>query len=110
MIDHLGASKNILEPHLISLCKSKILMKDKGNFSEQSKFKFNDKFQNNKTAFILTPSEKKQEDPEESTKRDADLVKERKIRVDASLVRIMKGRKTCDFNTLITDCTKQVIH
>lgn len=22
----------------------------------------------------------------------------------------MKGRKTCDFNTLITDCTKQVIN
>ena len=50
-------------------------MIDNFNFSEQSKFRFNDKFQNNKTAFILTPSENKQEDPEESIKRDADLVK-----------------------------------
>jgi len=110
MMDHLGASKNTIEPHLISLCKSKILMKDKGNFSEQSKFKFNDKFKNDRTVFVLTPSEKKQENPEESIKRDADLVKVRKIRIYASLARIMKGRKTCDFNTLITDCTKQVIH
>lgn len=62
------------------------------------------------TAFTLTPSEKKQEDPEEANKRDADLIKERMIKIDASLVRIMKGRKECDFNTLIADCTKQVQH
>ena len=67
MIDHVGAFKNILEPHLISLCKSKILLKDKGNFTEQSKFKFNERYQNNKTAFTLTVAEKKQEDPAEST-------------------------------------------
>ena len=58
-MDHLGVAKNTIEPHLISLCKAKVLMKDKGAFTEASKFKFNTKFVSPKTAFVLTPSEKK---------------------------------------------------
>jgi len=88
------------------------LVKDKGNFSESSKFKFNEGFASNKAAFTLTPSERKseKEDDSELKRREEDLVKERKIFIDASLVRIMKSRKTYDVNSLIADCTKHVQH
>ena len=77
-----------------------------------SKFKFNEVFSFNKQAFTITVSEKKVEkqDDSEIKKREENLVKERKIFIDASLVRIMKSRKTCEVNTLILDCTKHVQH
>lgn len=101
---------NDLKSHLIPLCKFKILDK----FPKDTEFKSDDYFQVNfsysNNSFkiklpVLCSKQQKSAETDELTKKVDD---DRKLIIDAAIVRIMKSRKRMDHPSLIMETTKHL--
>ena len=99
-----------LKSHLIPLFKFKILDKspNQNDFKPDDVFGVNFSYQNNSIKVkvpTITSNKQKAAESDELTKKVDD---DRKLVIDAAIVRIMKARKRLDHQTLIAETTKHL--
>jgi len=106
-----------LRRHLISLCTSrhKILKKkSKGKaITEDDSFTLNNDYTSNmkrvKIPLVSMKETEKTGDGGKDSNVSKALEEARKLSVEASIVRIMKSRKSLNHNALVAECNKQVL-
>ena len=110
LVENMNITDQDLKSHLIPLCKFKILDK----FPKDTEFKMDDQFQVNlsyqNNSFkiklpVLCSKQQRSAENDELTKKVDD---DRKLIIDAAIVRIMKSRKRLDHASLIVESTKHL--
>ena len=109
-------SDSELNPALIFMCNPKVKLLLKGNmkkpqFEPKETIKLNMVFANNNVRVNLIPVQSKKqtvEKTEESKNDDKEIKMERQNITDATIVRIMKARKTEMHNELLIEVTRQI--
>eukprot|EP01117_Protostelium_nocturnum_P004480 TRINITY_DN1616_c0_g1_i1.p1 TRINITY_DN1616_c0_g1~~TRINITY_DN1616_c0_g1_i1.p1 ORF type:complete len:736 (-),score=230.04 TRINITY_DN1616_c0_g1_i1:109-2316(-) len=103
---------NELKRNLVALTagKAKILEKtgaDAKKVEEEDVFSFNSKFKSKLFKIKVLVVAQKETEPERSETREK-VDEERRHQIEASIVRIMKSRKTMEHSNLISECTQQL--
>lgn len=118
--EKIGISDCEIKECLMKLCNPKtgIMTKEnpkKPTFLPDEKLKLNLKYQTGNIRFNFVPVQTAKQLTEGGgsirsvTEIDAEVAKNRAMIVDAVVVRIMKSRKTCLYNDLLTETIKQIL-
>jgi len=118
--EQIGLSDADIKECLMKLCNPKtgILTKEnpkKPTFLPEEKLTLNMKYQTGNIRFNFIPTQTAKQLTEGGgsirsvTEIDAEVAKNRAMVIDAVVVRIMKARKICLYNDLLTDTIKQII-
>jgi cullin 3 len=89
--------------------KCKILIKEPNTkfVEETDTFTFNDKFRSKLVKVKVPAAAQKETDKERNVTKER-VEEDRKILIDAAIVRIMKARKSMEHNNLVAEVTKQL--
>eukprot|EP00842_Homolaphlyctis_polyrhiza_P002961 jgi/Hompol1/3666/HPOL_003315-RA len=109
LLDTTGISQETLVPSIAILVKAKILVIEDGGSitSETTRFTLNEDFKSKKVRINLNlPIKTEQKAESEDTHRT--IEDDRKILIQAAIVRVMKTRKTLKHVTLLTEVIQQL--
>ncbi|CRK97842.1 CLUMA_CG011218, isoform A [Clunio marinus] len=95
------------QKHLQSLIDSKLLTVDTEKIEESSIVSFNLDFSNKRTKFKITASLQKESPQQEVEQTHTQVDEDRKLYLQAAIVRIMKSRKVLKHNALIQEILSQ---
>lgn len=104
--DSLQLNKDMLQKHILSLVESKLLLSDTEGVDENSKLSLNKNYINKRTKFKITAALQK-ETPQEIENTINSVDEDRKMYLQATIVRIMKSRKVLRHNALIQEILAQ---
>ncbi|XP_055599572.1 cullin-2 [Uranotaenia lowii] len=114
-VDHMGykdiqeslqLNGDMLQKHIASLVESKLLLVDTENVDTNSKLSLNKDYTNRRTKFKITAALQK-ETPQEIENTINSVDEDRKMYLQATIVRIMKSRKVLRHNALIQEILSQ---
>ena len=110
LLQNMQTTDHELKSHLIPLCKFKILDKfpKESEFKNEDFFQVNFSYQNNSFKIklpVLCSKQQKTAETDELTKKVDD---DRKLIIDAAIVRIMKSRKRLDHPSLLLETTRHL--
>jgi cullin 3 len=93
---------------LIPLCQGKILLKNPTgkDFKMEDLFMVNMSYHNSLIKIKVPVMHSKAQKSAEQAELSAKVEDDRKHIIDATIVKVMKSRKTIDHNSLIAECTK----
>lgn len=108
MLELMQVSDSDLKSQLIPLCQGKFLIKSPvgKEFKSDDTFKVNTQYSNNNIKIQVPVAHSKQQKVAESSELQKRVEDDRKHIIDATLVKVMKSRKSLELNSLITDATK----
>ncbi|XP_058830462.1 cullin-2 [Topomyia yanbarensis] len=104
--DSMQLNHDMFKRHLISIIESKILLADSEVLGAQSQITLNKNYVNRRTKFKITTALQK-ETPQEIENTLNSVDEDRKMYLQATIVRIMKSRKVLKHNALIQEILTQ---
>ncbi|XP_058455758.1 cullin-2 isoform X1 [Malaya genurostris] len=104
--DSMQLNQDTLKRHLISIIESKLLLADTEVLDVNSRISLNKNYVNRRTKFKITTSLQK-ETPQEIENTINSVDDDRKMYLQATIVRIMKSRKVLRHNALIQEILAQ---
>lgn len=104
--ESLQLSHDMLQKHLLSLVESKLLMYDEEVIDENVRVILNKEYSNKRTKFKITTALQK-DTPQEIETTINSVDEDRKMYLQATVVRIMKSRKVLKHNALIQEILSQ---
>jgi len=105
--DVLQLNNENFQKHLQSLIDSKLLTIDTEKIEDLSVVSFNLEFSNKRTKFKITASLQKESPQQEVEQTHTQVDEDRKLYLQAAIVRIMKSRKVLKHNALIQEILLQ---
>lgn len=106
MQESLQLNPDMLQKHVVSLVESKLLMCDQEVMSENVKVVLNKEYSNKRTKFKITAALQR-DTPQEIETTIHSVDEDRKMYLQATIVRIMKSRKVLKHNALIQEILSQ---
>uniref|UniRef100_T1GVC2 Cullin neddylation domain-containing protein n=1 Tax=Megaselia scalaris TaxID=36166 RepID=T1GVC2_MEGSC len=108
--DSLQLNTDSLQKHILPLIESKILLATSEFFSDNTIISLNLEYSNKRTKFRITAALQK-ETPQEVEHTMTVVDEDRKLYLQAAIVRILKSRKVLKHNALIQEkITVNVVH
>lgn len=104
--ESLQLNNEMLQKHVISLVESKLLLCDEEVVGENTRVALNKEYSNKRTKFKITAALQK-DTPQEIETTINSVDEDRKMYLQATIVRIMKSRKVLKHNALIQEILSQ---